>query len=116
MSNLDSLYSLLGINDGRFEVLAQEQSFSNILDFEYIDNIPLINRFTTDISPIIRQNVKCFILQPIHMERILLASVYPNLTEIKLFNFDQQIALNIDLFRFINPQTRKKKNINNVMR
>ncbi|CAF3559509.1 unnamed protein product, partial [Rotaria socialis] len=26
------------------------------------------------------------------MERILLAAVYPNLTELKLFNFEQQIA------------------------
>ncbi len=38
-------------------------------------------------------NVKYFILEPVIMERILLATVYPNLTELKLFNFDQQIAL-----------------------
>lgn len=92
LSNLDILYSLLGINDGRFDILAQEKTFSDILDFEHIDNTPLINRFTTDILPRIGHNVKCFMLQTIHMERILLASVYPNLTEIKLCNFDRRIA------------------------
>ncbi len=38
-------------------------------------------------------NVECFILESVFMERILLATVYPNLTELKLYNFDQQIAL-----------------------
>jgi hypothetical protein len=93
LSNIDVLYSLLDINNGRFDILAQEKSFSNILNFVYIDNISLIDRFSTNILPRIGHNVKYFILEPVLMERILLATDYPNLTELKLFNFEQNIAL-----------------------
>ena len=35
-----------------------------------------------------------FIFEPVSMGRILLTADYPNLTELKLFNFEQRIALN----------------------
>ncbi|CAF0910564.1 unnamed protein product [Rotaria sordida] len=94
LNNIDVLYSLLDINNERLGILAQEKTFTNILNFVYIDNISVIDRFCIDILPKIHHNVKYFILEPIFMERILLATVYPNLTELKLFNFEQQIALN----------------------
>jgi hypothetical protein len=93
LSNIDVLYSLLDINIGRLDIIIQEKTFTNILNFTCIDNDSLLNRFTTDILPKINHNVLCFILEPVFMERILLATVYPNLTELKLFDFDQQIAL-----------------------
>jgi len=93
LSNIDVLYSLLDINNGRLDILVQEKTFSNILNFVSIDNISLLDRFSTDILTRIHHNVKYFILEPVFMERILPATVYPNLTELKLFNFDQQIAL-----------------------
>ena len=93
LSNIDVLYSLMNINNGRLDMLIREKTFSNTLNFVYIDNTSLIDRFSTDILPKIRHNIQYFILQPIFMERILLATVYPNLNALKLFNFDQQIAL-----------------------
>ncbi|CAF3025040.1 unnamed protein product [Rotaria sp. Silwood2] len=64
LNNIDVLYSLLDINNGRLDILAREKTFTNILNFV-----------------------------PVFMKRILLATVYPNLTELKLFNFEQQIVL-----------------------
>ena len=93
LNNIDVLYSLLDINNGRLDILAQDKIFTNILNFVDIDNISLIDRFCIDILPRIHHNVKYIILELVFMERILLATVYPNLTELKLFNFEQQIAL-----------------------
>jgi hypothetical protein len=47
-----------------------------------------------NILPRIHHNVKSFIFEPISMELILHASNYPNLTELKLLNFSQGMALN----------------------
>ena len=93
LNNIDVLYSLLDINNGRLDILAQEKTFSNILNFVHIDNMSLIDRFCVYILPRIHHNIKYFIVEPVFIERILLAAVYPNLTELKLFNFEQQIAL-----------------------
>ncbi|CAF3294240.1 unnamed protein product [Rotaria socialis] len=57
-----------------------------------LNNISLIDRFCIDILPRIHHTVKYILLEPVSMERILLATVYPNLTERKLFNFEQQIV------------------------
>ncbi|CAM4824327.1 unnamed protein product [Rotaria magnacalcarata] len=94
LNNIDVLYSLLDINDGRLNVLAQENTFTNILKFVSIDDTSLIDRFCIDILPRIHRNVKCFIFDPIFMERILLATDYPNLTELEIHHFHEEIALN----------------------
>jgi hypothetical protein len=94
LSNIDVLYSLLDINNGRLNILAQENTFTNILKFVSIDDNSIIDRFCSDILPRIHHNVKCFILYPVIMERILLAADYPNLTELKIVHFQQEIALN----------------------
>ncbi|CAF2650008.1 unnamed protein product [Rotaria sp. Silwood2] len=98
LNNIYVLYSLLNIDNERLNILAPEKSFSNTLDFLSIDNTfstnqRKIDQFCIDILPKIHQNVKCFILEPVSMERILLAVDYPNLTELKLFNFKREIAL-----------------------
>ncbi|CAF2804072.1 unnamed protein product [Rotaria sp. Silwood2] len=98
LHNIDVLYSLLYVNNEHLNSLAQEKIFSNILNFVPIDNVSSIDRhkidrFCIDILAKIRQNVECFILEPVSMKRILLAADYPNLTELKLFNFDK-VALN----------------------
>ncbi|CAF2179596.1 unnamed protein product [Rotaria magnacalcarata] len=92
LNNIDVLYSLLDINNGRLDIFAHEKTFTNILNFVRTDNIALIDRFWIYILPRINHNIKYFILEPVVMERILLATVYPNLTELELFNFEQQIA------------------------
>ncbi|CAF3138493.1 unnamed protein product [Rotaria sp. Silwood2] len=98
LNNIDVLYSLLDDNNKHLYSLAQEKIFTNTLNFVSIDNISSINqhkrdRFCIHILPKIHQNVECFIVEPTSMECIL-ATDYPNLTELKLFNFNQEIALN----------------------
>jgi len=99
LNNINVLYSLLDINNEHLNSLAQQKIFSHILNFVSIDNVSLIDqhkldRFCIDILPKIHQNVECFILELVSMERILLAADYPNLTELKIFNFKQEVALN----------------------
>ena len=94
LSNVDVLYSLLDINNGRLNILAQENTFTNILKFVSIDDNSIIDRFCIDILPRIRHNVKCFILYPVIIERILLATDYPNLTELQIVHFQRKITLN----------------------
>jgi hypothetical protein len=99
LNNIDVLYSLLNVNNAHLNSLAQEKIFSNTLNFVSIDNVSSIDqhklhRFCTNILPKIHHNVECFILEPVSMERILLAADYPNLTEPTLFNFNQEVALN----------------------
>jgi hypothetical protein len=94
LSNVDVLYSLLDIDNGRLNILAQENAFTNILKFVSIDDNSIIDRFCTDILPRIHHNVKCFILQSVLMKRILLATNYPNLTELKIVDFQGTITLN----------------------
>jgi hypothetical protein len=100
LDNIDVLYSLLGINNQRLEIIAQEQMFTNILNFVSVsqstDEISSIvgstlERFCVDILPRIHRNVKSLILESISMECILRAANYPNLTELKLFNFKKAI-------------------------
>ena len=94
LNNIDVFYSLLDINNGRLNFLAQENTFTNILKFVSIDDTSLINRFYIDILPRIHRNVICFIFDPIFMERILLTTDYPNLIELEIHNFHEEIALN----------------------
>jgi hypothetical protein len=99
LNNIDVLYSLLDVNNEHLNRLAQDKIFSNTLNFVSIDNVSSIDRhkldrFCKDILPKIHQNVECFILEPLSMERILLTADYPNVTELKLYNFTKEVALN----------------------
>ncbi|CAF5029204.1 unnamed protein product, partial [Rotaria sp. Silwood1] len=58
--------------------------------FSFNDSI--INRFCTNILPQIHHNVKCLILDSLSMERILGVANYPNLTQLKLYNFSDKIV------------------------
>ncbi|CAF2850656.1 unnamed protein product [Rotaria sp. Silwood2] len=100
LDNIDVLYSLHGINNQRLDIIAHEQIFSNVLNFVSIsqptDEISLIsgsilNRFCNDILPKIHEKVKSLTLDSVSMECILRAGNYPNLTELKLFNFNKII-------------------------
>ncbi|CAF0836722.1 unnamed protein product [Adineta steineri] len=94
LNNIDVLYFLFDINNERLNILAQEYIFSNILKFVSIDNNSIIDRFCIDILPRIHHNVKCFAFDSVFMERILLATDYPNLTVLTIFQFQQEIAAN----------------------
>ncbi|CAF3365802.1 unnamed protein product [Rotaria sp. Silwood2] len=100
LDNIDVLYSLLDVDNQRLDIIAQENTFTNTLNFLIItltDDIlsltdSIVDRFCTNILPRIHQNVKSLILDSLSMERILLVGDYPNLTEIKLFNFNDKIV------------------------
>ena len=96
LNNLDVLYSLFDINDERLDILVQDEIFSAILNFGSIDNDSStdrlkLDRLCNDILPRIRDKVKYLILKPVLTQRILLATDYPNLTNLKILNFKQEI-------------------------
>lgn len=101
LNNIDVLYSLLDIDNQRLDILAQQQMFSTILNFvspseinEQICSISdsMLNRFSVSILPRVHKNVKSLIVEPISMECILRAGAYPNLTELKVFNFNKEFV------------------------
>ena len=94
LNNIDVLYSLLDINNGRLNMLAQEHFFSNTLKFVSVDDMCLIDRFCSNILPRIHQNVKCFILDSVFLERVLLTTIYSNLNQLHIFHFQRQIVFN----------------------
>lgn len=101
LNNIDVLHSLLGINNYRLHALTESDVFTNILDFVtksstddcYPISESILNRFCIDILPQISHKIKYLILEPLSMECILLATHYPNLTKLKLFNFRQETTL-----------------------
>ncbi|CAF0987158.1 unnamed protein product [Adineta steineri] len=98
LNNVDVLYSLFGINNERFENIIRHDSFSSTLNIvlsaqnSTIFN-SILNRLCSDILPQISFNVKCLILQPDYMERLLLTTSYPNLTSLKLLNLEYDYSL-----------------------
>jgi len=101
LDNVHVLYSLLGVNNQRLEIVAQNQMFTNILNFVSISQSTgeissicgsILDRFLIDILPRIHKNVKSLILESVSMECILRAGNYPNLTELKIFNFNKAIV------------------------
>ncbi len=101
LENVDVLYSLLGINNQRLDIITQEPIFSKTLNFvsasqtsDEISSISgsILDRFCIDILPKIEENVKSLTFESDSMECILRAGIYPNLTELKIFNFNQAIV------------------------
>ena len=97
LNNIDVLYLLWNINNKRLNSLAEGKMFSSTLDFASSDRCSLINQykfdeFCVDVLPRIHLNVQCLIVEPMEMERILLATDYPNLIQLKLVNFEEKFA------------------------
>lgn len=93
LNNVDVLYSLMDANNGRLNILAQENTFTNILKVPNMYDYPLTDRLCIDILPKIYHNVKCFTFDSYCMKRILLAADYPNLTELTILHFERRITL-----------------------
>jgi hypothetical protein len=99
-NNMDVLYSLLDVDNQRLDMIVQEKTFTNTLNFvvtTITDEVlsianSTIDRFCIDILPKIGYNIKSLILESESMERILLATDYPNLTELKLYNVNDEIV------------------------
>ena len=92
LDNIDVLYSLVDINNNRLDVLAQDKLFTSILNLVLTDE-KIFDRICIDILPRIDHNVKRLILESSSIKRVLLAGNYLNLTNLKLFKFGQNIAL-----------------------
>ncbi|CAF4179251.1 unnamed protein product [Adineta steineri] len=91
---MDVLYSLLDIDNGRINILAQEITSTDNVKFVSTDNISIIDRFCIDILPRVNHNMKCFAFDAVFMERILLATDYPNLTKLTISHFQKEIVSN----------------------
>ena len=99
LDNIDALYSLLGIDNHRLNMIVRGNMFTKNINFVLptsTDNVlpiadSVLDRFCFNILPKIHHNVKSFTLESGSMERILLAADFPNLTELKLFNFNQRL-------------------------
>lgn len=98
LDNIDVLYGLLGINNRRLDVIAQEKIFTDVLNFVSISDLTeeispisssVLNQFCNDILPRIHKNVKSLIVDSVSFECILGATTYPNLTQLKIFNFNK---------------------------
>ena len=100
LDNMDVLYSLLDVDNQRLDIIAQENAFTNTLNFVLTTSTDdsfsltdtIVDRFCTNILPRIHHNVKFLIIDSVSMERILLVADYPNLTALKLFNFNVKIV------------------------
>jgi hypothetical protein len=100
LDNVDVLYSLFDVYNQRLDNILEKDTFTNTLNFvltTMTDDIlpvsdPILDRFCISILPRIHYNVKSLILSSKSIERIFLAADYPNLSELKIFNFNGQIA------------------------
>lgn len=93
LSNVDALDFLFRMNNKRLKILGHDEIFSNSLDFLCYDPYKL-DRFCVDILPNIHHNIKSIILESTMLKRILLSAKYPYLTKLKIYNFNQEFALN----------------------
>jgi hypothetical protein len=101
LDNMDVLYSLLDVGNQRLDMMVQEKTFTNTLNFVITTSFDeilsitdsILDRFCINILPKINLNVKSLILESGSMERVLLATDYPNLVKLKLFNFNDGIVL-----------------------
>lgn len=101
LDNIDVLYSFWGINHQRLDILVQEQIFSTILNFvstsETNDEIctisdSMLDRLCVSVLPQVHQNVKGLTVEGSSIECILRTGDYPNLTELKLVNFNKEFV------------------------
>ena len=98
LDNMNVLYSLFNLGNQRLDELVQDETFTKILNFVMktstedicsIDEL-LLDRFCVDILPRIDSNVRSLIVEGRFMERILHATTFSNLTQLKVFNFDEK--------------------------
>ncbi|CAF3863412.1 unnamed protein product [Rotaria sp. Silwood2] len=106
--NADVLYSLTGVNK-RFNTIAHNLTFASQLTlFCEFDNVisrlpdPMLDRICSQILPLIHHKIKSLKLESTSMERILLATNYPNLNELGLYGVNVEKALS--LFTGSKPQ------------
>jgi hypothetical protein len=100
LNNSDILYSFIGVNK-RLDRTAKDSIFTRCLTLEtsgrskrFTDK--MVNRLCLQILPKIHNNIESLILHLSYMTYILLATYYPNLRGISLY--DQKSETARDLF------------------
>jgi len=102
LTNIEVLYSLIGVNI-RLDKIANDPLFTEHLSFmtrssngiiNSLDNA-MLNRFCSEILPRIHCKIKWLTLEPLCMERILLAADYPNLRVLSLFNIERETIVQL---------------------
>lgn len=99
LDNIDVLYSLLGVDSQRLDIVVQDRIFTTTLNFFSISQSTngilssdsIFDRFSKSILPKIHRNIKSLILEFGSIECILRAAHYPNLEHLELFNFKKAI-------------------------
>jgi hypothetical protein len=99
LDNINVLYSFRDVGVERLELLAQDEIFTNTLNFTPIAsyricsvNNSILDRFCIDILPQIQYSIRYLIVEPTAMERIALADDYPNLTKLKIYQFNKDVV------------------------
>ncbi|UJR18070.1 hypothetical protein I4U23_004970 [Adineta vaga] len=105
LSNIDVLYSFIGVNHN-FNQLLHDQTYIRTLQLTKKN----IDRFCSVILPEINQYIECLILEPISIERILLSCDYCRLNKI-IFT---QIGKDFILQHFTNNSPLMKIFQNNI--
>ncbi|CAF3501521.1 unnamed protein product [Rotaria sp. Silwood1] len=100
--NIQVLYSLIGVNK-RLNAIVHDPIFANRLtlmkDFSAysIGRLPdsILERFCSEILPEIHHNIKWLNLESSSMKRILLATNYPNLYGLGLYDIEIETVLSL---------------------
>jgi hypothetical protein len=98
--DVEVLYSLIGINK-RLNTIAYDSIFTTHLILYFVDKFiyplpdPMLDRFCLQILPKIHHKIKWLNLESRSMERILLATNYPNLNRLGLYDIDVEKALSL---------------------
>jgi hypothetical protein len=101
LSSVNVLYSLLGVNK-RLDRLARDTIFTHFLDLTIkVSNYErcsmstvMLDRFCLLILPEIHENIKCLLLEPLSIERILINCEYPKLDKLILNSIEPELFLN----------------------
>ena len=99
LGNVPELFSFMGINR-RLDNILQDSNFTNrltLLKCASKDIIcplsdTIVNRFCFQILPKIHDKVKWLNLEPLSLERILLAVDYPSLSGLGLYGIEDETA------------------------
>ncbi|CAF1541597.1 unnamed protein product [Rotaria sordida] len=100
LNNVELLYSLMDVNK-RLNQILHDPIFtdrlslvkvtSNGLAYPLVDAV--LDRFCLQIVPKIHNKIKWLSLESLSMERILLATDYPNLCGLGLYNMNEKTAM-----------------------
>jgi hypothetical protein len=102
LSNIDVLYSLIGVNR-KLDRLARDITFTQSLDLVTISsnkdndsrNKSTLDRLCFDILPRIQHNIESLTLDPLLMDHVLRIGNYSKLHKINLVIFQLEVAFRI---------------------